>query len=117
MDEAGTPQKASEIAPEDPLPWINIGSILYFQYKRTYEAKTAVTKALELDPDNADARFNLGVMFADASMFSEARTEWERVVELAPDSPAGDLAAKNLEQIRPLLEQAASDGAAPQESP
>jgi cytochrome c-type biogenesis protein CcmH/NrfG len=95
-------RRATELAPRDPIPWVNLGALLYFQLKRTFEAKTALAKALELDPNNPDAHFNLGVLFADANLFGEARVEWERVVELAPDSPAAGLARSNLERIRPL---------------
>jgi len=97
---------AIETDPQDPLPWVNKASLLYFQFKRTYEAKQAVTRALELDPENADAHFNLGVMFADANLFGEARTEWEKVLETAPDGPARSLAQENLDRIRPMLEAA-----------
>jgi tetratricopeptide (TPR) repeat protein len=98
-------EKASELAPDDPLPLINRGSLLYFQFKRTYEAKEALTRALELDPGNADAHFNLGVLFADANLFGEAKLEWEKVLELADEgSPARTLAEENLERIRPLVE-------------
>jgi tetratricopeptide (TPR) repeat protein len=96
-------RSATEAAPDDAVPWVNLGALLYFHYKRTYDAKTALVKALELDPENADAHFNLGVLFADASLFSEARVEWEKVLEMAPEGPAGVLARDNLERIRPLL--------------
>jgi tetratricopeptide (TPR) repeat protein len=94
---------ATEAAPDDAVPWVNLGALLYFHYKKTYDAKTALVKALELDPKNADAHFNLGVLFADANLFGEARVEWEKVLQLAPDSPAGGLARENLERIQPLL--------------
>jgi cytochrome c-type biogenesis protein CcmH/NrfG len=98
--------RAIEAAPEDPLPLVNKSSLLYFQFKKTYEAKQAISRALELDPNNADAHFNLGVMFADANLFGEARTEWEKVLETAPDGPARSLAEENLERIQPMLEAA-----------
>lgn len=102
-------RKATEAAPEDPRPFVNLGSLLYFGFHKTYDAKVALQRALELDPDNADAHFNLGVMFADATLYREARTEWERVAA-GPDGPAKALAVQNLEKIRPLL--AAQDSAA-----
>jgi tetratricopeptide (TPR) repeat protein len=101
--------RATEAAPDDPRPYVNLGSLLYFHFKRTYEAKTALVRALELDPESADARFNLGVLFADATLFREARTEWEKAAA-GPDGPAKKLALDNLEKIRPLL--AAQDSAA-----
>jgi tetratricopeptide (TPR) repeat protein len=102
-------QKATEAAPEDPRPFVNLGSLLYFGFSKTYDAKVALQRALELDPDNADAHFNLGVLFADATLYREARVEWERVAAGA-DGPAKALALQNLEKIRPLL--AAQDSAA-----
>lgn len=102
-------RKATEVSPEDPRPYVNLGSLLYFGFSKTFDAKEALGRALELDPDNADAHFNLGVMFADATLYREARTEWERVAA-GPDGPAKALALQNLEKIRPLL--AAQDSAA-----
>jgi tetratricopeptide (TPR) repeat protein len=94
--------RATQIAPDDPRPYVNLGSLLYFHFKRTYEAKVALTKALELDPNSADAHFNLGVLFADATLYREARAEWERVVAIGDSAPSA-LAQQNLEKIRPLL--------------
>lgn len=97
-------QKASDLAPKDPLPLINLGSLLYFKYRKTYEAKQALTKALELEPKNADAHFNLGVLFADANLFHEAAVEWNQVIEDDPDGPASKLAKENLDRIQPILD-------------
>jgi tetratricopeptide (TPR) repeat protein len=101
--------RATELAPQDPRPFVNLASLLYFHFKRTHDAKVALMRALELDPENMDARFNLGVLFADATLYREARTEWERVAAGA-DGPARTLARQNLEKIRPLL--ASQDSAA-----
>jgi len=101
-------RKAIEIAPKDPLPYINLASLLYFHSKKPYEAKTAITKAIELDPKNPDAHFNLGVMFADANLYHEAQVEWEEVLKITEDGPAAALAKENLDRIRPLFNQQAS---------
>jgi cytochrome c-type biogenesis protein CcmH/NrfG len=101
-------RRAIEIAPNDPLPYINLASLLYFHSKKKYEAKTALAKALELDPKNPDAHFNLGVMFADANLYREAKLEWEEVLEITKDGPAAALAKENLERIEPLFEQQAA---------
>jgi len=108
-------RKAIDIAPNDPLPYINLGSLLYFHSKKPYEAKTALTKALQIDPKNADAHFNLGVMFADSNLYHEAKVEWEEVLKISEDSPAAALARENLERIEPLFqEQAQQDSTAAQ---
>jgi cytochrome c-type biogenesis protein CcmH/NrfG len=97
-------RRAAELAPEDPRPLVNLGNLHYFQKKEVFEAKKAITRALELDPHNPEAHFTLGVLFADANMFSEASVEWNRVLDVAPGTRAAQLAAENLEKIRPLLE-------------
>ncbi len=94
---------ATRLAPTDPIPWVNLGSLHYFTFKRTYEAKKALTEAIRLDPMNADAHFNLGVLFADANLYGEAKLEWEAVLEHAGDSPARTLAEEALARIEPLL--------------
>jgi tetratricopeptide (TPR) repeat protein len=110
-------RKAIEMAPKDPLPYINLGSLLYFHAKKPYEAKEALTKAIEIDPKNADAHFNLGVMFADANLYHEAKVEWEEVLKIGDDGPAAALARENLERIEPLFkDQAAKDQSAKQDS-
>ncbi len=101
-------RRAIEIAPSDPLPYINLGSLLYFHQKKTYEAKSALTKALELDPRNPDAHFNLGVLFADANLYQEAKVEWEKVLEITQEGPAANLARENLERIRGVVDGAES---------
>lgn len=106
-------RRAIELKPDDPLPYINLGSLLYFHSKKTYEAKVAFSKALELDPNSADARFNLGVLFADANLYREAEVEWKKVLELKKEGPAATLARENLERIRPLLQPADSSTSAP----
>jgi len=100
-------RKAIAIAPNDPLPYINLGSLLYFHSKKPYEAKEALTKALQIDPKNADAHFNLGVMFADANLYHEAKVEWEEVLKISEDGPAAALARENLERIQPLFQEQA----------
>jgi tetratricopeptide (TPR) repeat protein len=106
-------QRATTLAPDDPLPYINLGALLYFQFKRIYDAKVALTKAISLKSDSADAHFNLGVLFADANLFREAKVEWERVLEISPTGAAANLARENLERIRPFLEQQEEGAAAP----
>jgi tetratricopeptide (TPR) repeat protein len=46
-------------------------------------------RALELDPDDADAHNRLGVLLEGRGSFAEALEHYERVVALAPDNPVG----------------------------
>jgi len=51
-----------------------------------YEAIFRWKKAVELDPQNASARNNLGVAYEQSGDFELAEEEYERALELAPDS-------------------------------
>jgi Flp pilus assembly protein TadD len=51
-----------------------------------YEAIFRWKKAVELDPQNASARNNLGVAYEQSGNFELAEEEYERALELAPDS-------------------------------
>ncbi len=51
-----------------------------------YEAIFRWKKAVELDPENASARNNLGVAYEQSGEFELAEGEYERALELAPDS-------------------------------
>ena len=55
--------------------------------------------ALHLDPNNVEAHFNMGVAFADAQIFDEAVTEWQRVIELDPDGTAAQVCRDNIQMI------------------
>jgi Flp pilus assembly protein TadD len=51
-----------------------------------YEAIFRWKKAVELDPQNASARNNLGVAYEQSGDFELAEEEYERALELDPDS-------------------------------
>jgi type IV pilus assembly protein PilF len=51
-----------------------------------HEAIFRWKKAMELDPQNASARNNLGVAYEQSGDFELAEEEYERALELAPDS-------------------------------
>ena len=51
-----------------------------------YEAIFRWKKAVELDPQNASARNNLGVAYEQSGQFELAEGEYERALELAPNS-------------------------------
>ena len=61
-------------------------------------------KALKIDPNSAQARYNLGLAFANFKLFKEALVEWQKVVELDPEGELGKLAAENVELIKTYVE-------------
>jgi superkiller protein 3 len=80
------------------MVYANLGSTHYVM-QRYSEAIEMYRKALEIDPDHVETRFNLAVAFADAQIFDEAIREWRRVVELAPDSQAARVSSDNIRMI------------------
>ncbi|MCA3414378.1 MAG: hypothetical protein INF84_07240, partial [Roseomonas sp.] len=55
--------------------------------------------ALRLAPRNVEALLERGILRQLRGEAEAARRDWERVLELAPDSAAADLAAQNLALI------------------
>jgi tetratricopeptide (TPR) repeat protein len=74
------------------------------------EAETNLSAALAIEPDNADALLERGILRRLRNDKEGARADWERVRRLAPDSPEAETAAANLE----LLEEPAPVGAEPE---
>jgi tetratricopeptide (TPR) repeat protein len=66
---------------------------------RIAPAADSVAQALRLEPDNTEALLERGIIRQIQGDAAGARTDWERVIELAPDAPAADLAAQNMALI------------------
>jgi tetratricopeptide (TPR) repeat protein len=62
-------------------------------------AEDSITTALRLAPRNVEALLERGILRQLRGEVEAARRDWERVLELAADSPAADLAAQNLALI------------------
>ena len=76
----------------------------HFERGEVDRAVRLYTRALEIDPNSAQARYNLGLAFADAKLFSEALVEWNRVVELDHDGELGKIAGENVKLIQTYLD-------------
>jgi tetratricopeptide (TPR) repeat protein len=63
---------------------------------RVDQASTAVDQALRLAPENAEALLERGIIRQLRGDVRGARADWERTIEVAPDSAAADLAQQNL---------------------
>jgi eukaryotic-like serine/threonine-protein kinase len=92
MDEAMAEiQRAEQLDPLS-LPIItNKGWILYLA-RRNDEAQETLMRALELDQDFVLAHRRLGQVYEEKQMFVEARREYDRCLQMAPDD-AESLAA------------------------
>ncbi|MEO3473149.1 hypothetical protein AAFN86_14865 [Roseomonas sp. CAU 1739] len=78
--------------------WIVRASALR-RLDRLAPAAESVVQALRLESDNVEALLERGIIRQAQGDAAGARADWERVVELAPDSAAADLAAQNMALI------------------
>lgn len=78
--------------------WVLRGSALR-RLERVGQAAESVAQALRLEPENVEALLERGIIRQIQGDAPGARADWERVVELAPDGAAADLAAQNLALI------------------
>jgi len=67
--------------------------------ERTGAAAESIAQALRLEPDNVEALLERGIIRQMQGDARGARADWERVIELAPDGAAADLAAQNMALI------------------
>lgn len=67
--------------------------------ERTAPAAESVAQALRLEPENVEALLERGIIRQIQGDARGARADWERVIELSPDSAAADLAAQNMALI------------------
>jgi protein O-GlcNAc transferase len=73
---------------------------LYGMQGRTTEAEELLKKASDLDPNNAEAHFQLGTLFDRTKRSADAVIQFEKVVALRPDDPRGwDYLALSLEPL------------------
>jgi O-antigen ligase/tetratricopeptide (TPR) repeat protein len=74
--------------------YCDLGSI-YLRLKRHDLAEIALKKALQINTDYANAHFRLGGVYLEQKKITEAQEEFQKVIELAPDSPE----AKNAQEM------------------
>ncbi|MCS6930580.1 MAG: tetratricopeptide repeat protein, partial [Acetobacteraceae bacterium] len=67
--------------------------------ERPAEALVAAERALALDPDHPEALLERGILRQAAGDSEGARADWQRLLAVAPDSAAADLAQQNLELL------------------
>jgi tetratricopeptide (TPR) repeat protein len=86
LPRAPTPQRAPDPAPaghDDAAAVFSRGEALEPSNRRAAEA--AYRKALELDPDYADAYLNLGALLCESQRFGEAVALYDKALHRLPD--------------------------------
>ncbi len=70
-------------AVRDPAVYVNVG-ILFMNRSNPAQAQIYFTKAIELDPSQADAYYYRGLTLMKAKKNAEARADFKKYLELAP---------------------------------
>jgi hypothetical protein len=60
-------------------------------------------KALQIDPSNQEANYNMGVAFADAQIFKQALWYWKKVVEIDSTSTVAESAKSSVQILEDFL--------------
>jgi Tfp pilus assembly protein PilF len=71
----------------------------YYNLDRLQEAEEALRLALKLDPKMVAASYHLGLVLLKAERRDEAKAEFRRARELAPDTPFGLAAHQHLKAL------------------
>jgi len=98
-------ERALSVRPNDPKALCNSGNSFY-ALKDYGEALRRYTRAAESDSTFVEAYYYIGIAFADAGIYREAIREWEKIIEIAPNSETAATARENRQALqRFLLEQ------------
>ena len=87
---------ALALEPERAEAWVLRAAALR-HLERVDQAFVAVERAMVLAPENAEALLERGILRQLRGDAAGARNDWQRAIQLAPDTMAADLAAQNIQ--------------------
>ena len=99
-------QIALAIDPDDILA-LSHAAFLQFLMGRHGKADEYISQAIELDPESPQPHLYMAIFFWESGIYREALLEWERVIELAPESGLADRARENITLMQNALRGAA----------
>src|SRR6266850_614211 len=71
-----------------------------YRYVNSVELALAdANQAITLDPKNAEAHLERGILKANAGDKNAARADWLQAIQLAPNSPTAEVAQARLEKL------------------
>jgi tetratricopeptide (TPR) repeat protein len=82
---AKEPEDKAKIAP--PYAQALVGEAASTLESNPEQAESFLQKAIELDPTNADAFYNLGKLYSSKKEYAKAIQSYDKATELAPSSP------------------------------
>jgi tetratricopeptide (TPR) repeat protein len=92
-------ERALELDPKNADASTDLG-VSYYYSNKPDEALAQFERSLAISPTHTKTLLNKGIVLAFGKQdLKAAATEWQKVVELAPDSPEGQAARRALEGI------------------
>ncbi len=82
-------QQALNADPDNPRHWRNIG-VLQNRQGQDEEAITYLSRAIQIDPNLTSAYFTLGISNQALNRTKEAKSSFEKLLELYPDHPEAE---------------------------
>lgn len=92
-------EEIAKLAPKDASNWVTLGRLRKFG-QRSADAEKAYKKALELEPENADAITGLAMVYADLGDSKGAAEMLKKVAEKNPNLSNLTMLAANYEQMK-----------------
>jgi tetratricopeptide (TPR) repeat protein len=93
-------ERALELDPRNADASTDLG-VSYYYSNKPDEALAQFEKSLAISPTHTKTLLNKGIVLAFGKQdLKAAATEWQKVVDLAPESPEGQAARRALEGIR-----------------
>ena len=102
-------EQALGFNPDDCKARSNLGNA-YYGLQRYPDAMFEYMRAVEINPKCYSAIYNIAVAFADAGIFREAATWWEKVERVAPGTQAARDARENINLISAFITPPPSGG-------
>jgi signal transduction histidine kinase len=84
--------KAIELAPDDPMPWVQLGRLLLLDLERPADARGALKEALRLQPDNQGALWMLALSHLRLGQHEESLKELNQLLDIDPTKAKRELA-------------------------
>jgi len=92
-------ERALELDPKNADASTDLG-VSYYYSNRADQALSQFEKSLAMDPKHTKTLLNKGIVLAFGKQdLKAAAVEWQKVVELAPESPEGQAARRALDGI------------------
>jgi tetratricopeptide (TPR) repeat protein len=92
--------EAVKLVPDDVNVSTDLG-VSYFYTQQTDKALEQLGRSLAIDPNHTKTLLNLGIVRAFGKQDLDGATQaWQKVLQLAPDSPEGQAAKRALDSLQ-----------------